>query len=578
MTRPLRVFLCHASQDKPAVRRLHRYLKQHGIQPWLDELDLLPGENWEVEIPRALNASDVILVCLSKNSVNKEGYVQKEISFALDKALEKPDGTIFIIPAKLEACDVPSRLNRYQWVDLFRPDSYKRLLLGLNKRAIDLGADVAPVILEDTRQRKSNLKPVDINQIDRDTQEKIVEKADGEIIEEAWREKASREKLEFETAEKDRLEKVEREKAQIEAADAARIAREKLELEAAEKNRLEKAQREKEKREAKEKTARERKPALKINPRLLGVGGIILLVLLFIILGGNYLAKNIPSATQTPFVTASATLQPPTPTRTKIPTSTLVPPTPILEPGATMIGEKGQTLVYVPAGEFTMGNDISDAPIHTVYLDAFWIDQTEVTNKQYKACVDAGTCEPPSDISSHAHPSYYGNSEFDNYPVMYVNWDKANRYCKVWTETGGSLPTEAQWEKAAQDDDRRTYQRTYPWGEDISCEKANYYDYDGNKSCIGDTTPVGSYPDGASFYGAYDMAGNVWEWVNDWYSDTYYKNSSSSNPQGPDTGQYRVLRGGSWYDNDSYARSASRDGYDPSFTNLSIGFRCARSP
>jgi len=567
---------------------LHRYLKQHGIQPWLDELDLLPGENWEVEIPRALNASDVILVCLSKNSVNKEGYVQKEISFALDKALEKPDGTIFIIPAKLEACDVPSRLNRYQWVDLFRPDSYKRLLLGLNKRAIDLGADVAPVILEDTRQRKSNLKPVDINQIDRDTQEKIVEKADGEIIEEAWREKASREKLEFETAEKDRLEKVEREKAQQkEAADAARIAREKLELEAAEKNRLEKAQREKEKREAKEKTARERKPALKINPRLLGVGGIILLVLLFIILGGNYLAKNIPSATQTPFVTASATLQPPTPTRTKIPTSTLVPPTPILEPGATMIGEKGQTLVYVPAGEFTMGNDDSDAPIHTVYLDAFWIDQTEVTNKQYKACVYAGTCEPPSDISSYTHPSYYGNPEFDNYPVMYVNWDKANRYCKVWTEeTGGSLPTEAEWEKAASWGELKQEKYVYPWGNDFDGSLVNFcdgnctFDWADKNSNDGyaDTSPVKSYPSGQSPYGAYDMAGNVWEWVNDWYSDTYYKNSSSSNPQGPDTGQYRVLRGGSWYDNDSYARSASRDGYDPSFTNLSIGFRCARSP
>ena len=159
--RPLRVFLCHASQDKPAVRKLYRYLKQHGIQPWLDQEDLLPGENWEVEIPRALNNSDVILVCLSKNSINKEGYVQKEIVFALDKALEKPDGTIFIIPAKLEECEVPKRLNRFQWVDLFRSDSNKRLLLGLNKRALDLGSDISPVILEDMRQRKpAVIKPV----------------------------------------------------------------------------------------------------------------------------------------------------------------------------------------------------------------------------------------------------------------------------------------------------------------------------------------------------------------------------------------------------------------------------------
>ncbi len=111
------------------------------MDPWLDAEKLLPGENWEVEIPKALFASDVILVCLSKNSVNKEGYVQKEIVFALDKAMEKPEGTIFIVPAKLEACDVPQRLNHYQWVDLYR-DGYKRLMLSLNKRATQLGLAV----------------------------------------------------------------------------------------------------------------------------------------------------------------------------------------------------------------------------------------------------------------------------------------------------------------------------------------------------------------------------------------------------------------------------------------------------
>ena len=101
--------------------------------------------------------------------------------------------------------------------------------------------------------------------------------------------------------------------------------------------------------------------------------------------------------------------------------------TPTLGIGSTMTGEKGGTLVYVPAGEFTMGSDTGEGnekPVHTVYLDAFWIDQTEVTNKQYQACVDAGTCEPPSDASSSTHPSYYENPEFDNYPVIYVNWDK----------------------------------------------------------------------------------------------------------------------------------------------------------
>jgi len=235
-----------------------------------------------------------------------------------------------------------------------------------------------------------------------------------------------------------------------------------------------------------------------------------------------------------------------------------------------MIGEKGETLLYVPKGEFTMGDDRSDAPIHTVYLDAFWIDQTEVTNKQYKACVDAGTCEPPSSESSYTHPNYYGNPEFDNYPVIYVNWDKANRYCEVWT--GGDLPTEAQWEKAA----RGTDARTYPWGNDAP--NKDLLNYNGN---TGDTTAVKNYPNAGSFYGTYDMAGNVWEWVNDFYDEAYYQGSNSSkNPLGPESGQSRVLRGGSWFSVEDGVRSAYRGRNDPTYSsavNL-IGFRCSSSP
>lgn len=513
MPRPLRVFLCHASQDKPAVRKLHRYLKQHGIEPWLDEIDLLPGENWEVEIPRALNGSDVILVCLSKNSANKEGYVQKEISFALDKALEKPEGTIFIIPAKLEECDVPKSLNRFQWVDLFRPDSNKRLLMGLNKRAADLGVEVSPVILEDMRQRKITPKPTVSDFVD------VVNTA-----------RIARESIEFESEEIDRLKIKEREKMQ------------------------------------------QKEPVGNGGGkiRLLAVGSIIF-ALFSIIFGGNYLVKNMSSTTQTPFATASVTLQPLTPTWTKTQTNTLVPPASTLGIGSTITGEKGDILVYVPAGEFTMGSDngaVDEKPVHTVYLDAFWIDQTEVTNKQYKACVDAGICEPPSNTSSLTHPSYYGNPEFDNYPVFFVTWDKANRYCEVWT--GGDLPTEAQWEKAA----RGTDARTYPWGN--GAPDNNLLNYNGN---VDDTTEVGAYPSGVSFYGAYDMAGNVWEWVNDWYDKTYYGDSSASNnPVGPESGQYRTLRGGSWDYVVNFVRSAYRFSNYPSATFNNIGFRCSRSP
>jgi len=157
--RPLKVFLCHASADKPAVRKLYRYLKQRGVSPWLDELDLLPGQDWQVEIPKAIFSSDVIVVCLSKNSVDKEGYVQKEITFALDKALEKPEGTIFIIPAKLEDCNVPNRLNRFHWVDLSSADGHKRLMRSLNLRAEDLGPNVKRAKVTDESPKLPKVEP-----------------------------------------------------------------------------------------------------------------------------------------------------------------------------------------------------------------------------------------------------------------------------------------------------------------------------------------------------------------------------------------------------------------------------------
>lgn len=136
--RPLKVFLCHASADKPKVRELYRYLKKRGIQPWLDVEDLLPGQNWQVEIPKAIEESDAILICLSKASIDKEGYVQKEIRFALDKALELPEGRIFIIPARLDECEVPRALSTYHWVNLFEQDGYSRLMKSLKMRASQL--------------------------------------------------------------------------------------------------------------------------------------------------------------------------------------------------------------------------------------------------------------------------------------------------------------------------------------------------------------------------------------------------------------------------------------------------------
>jgi hypothetical protein len=137
-SRPLRVFLCHSSGDKPAVRDLYHRLRSDGIDPWLDEENLLPGQNWEREIPKAVRNCDVALVCLSESSVNKRGYVQKEIKFALDVADEQPEDAIFLIPLRLEECDVPERLRLYHWVNIYESKGYEKLMRSLRARSSTL--------------------------------------------------------------------------------------------------------------------------------------------------------------------------------------------------------------------------------------------------------------------------------------------------------------------------------------------------------------------------------------------------------------------------------------------------------
>jgi formylglycine-generating enzyme required for sulfatase activity len=231
-------------------------------------------------------------------------------------------------------------------------------------------------------------------------------------------------------------------------------------------------------------------------------------------------------------------------------------------------GNDGARMVYVPEGEFEMGSnngDDDEKPVHRIFLDAFWIDVFEVTNALYKKCVDAGRCQPPGNSSSYTRSSYFGNSQFDNYPVIYVSWDDAHAYC---TWAGKRLPTEAQWEKAA----RGTDGRIYPWGNTFDKNLLN-----SNEGGKGDTTAVGSYPGGASPYGALDMAGNVWEWVADWYDNGYYANSPRQNPTGPSSGESRVLRGGSWNHFQNLARAAYRYDYGhPTNRYNDFGFRCAQ--
>ena len=242
--------------------------------------------------------------------------------------------------------------------------------------------------------------------------------------------------------------------------------------------------------------------------------------------------------------------------------------TPVYEIGSTMVSSKdGMVLVYVPEGEFLMGSENGEGdedPEHTVYLDAFWIDSTEVTNAQYRLCYDAGICSYPNINSSATRGRYFNNYKYENYPVIGVDWYQAKEYCE-WA--GKRLPTEAEWEKAA----RGTDGRTYPWGEESpNADLANYNE--------NDTKEVGSYPAGASPYGALDMAGNVREWVADWHDSDYYDSSPFKNPQGPVSGTYRVIRGGGSWDDEWCLRTANRNYSDNGNWNGDLGFRCALSP
>lgn len=227
--------------------------------------------------------------------------------------------------------------------------------------------------------------------------------------------------------------------------------------------------------------------------------------------------------------------------------------------GAAQAAKNHPGMVFIPSGAFIMGVNAAgpsdDSPEHQVYLDPYWMDINQVTNSQYHRCADAGECYEPQDLR------YYTDSNYSDHPVVFVTWHDALRYCQ-WE--GKRLPTEAEWEKAA----RGTHGWRYPWGNELDRSRLNAGDR------VGGTTPVGSYPSGASPYGVLDMAGNVWGWVADWYT-AYPGSQYHSDLFGQ---KYKVVRGGSWNHPDEDARSFHRDIASPSRAIRVVGFRCAASP
>ena len=254
-------------------------------------------------------------------------------------------------------------------------------------------------------------------------------------------------------------------------------------------------------------------------------------------------------------------------------------------------------IVYIPAGSFMMGSteqEVEEAfarcdvyygdcdrawfedqlPVHQVFLDAYWIDRTEVTNAMFAAFLTAegnqeegGTRwlnDEADSVQIHLLNGQWDPiNAYEDHPVTHVSWYGARAYCD-WARR--RLLTEAEWERAARSGDRRMY----PWGNSFpTCLLANFED------CVGDTNTIGTHPDGASPYGVQDVAGNVWEWVADRYQSDYYGDSPLENPAGPSTGGYRVLRGGSWDTSIYYFLSAYRVRNIPEDSDSGSGFRCA---
>jgi formylglycine-generating enzyme required for sulfatase activity len=316
------------------------------------------------------------------------------------------------------------------------------------------------------------------------------------------------------------------------------------------------------------------------------------LILFFLLnaCAGTQVSAAEPTSTQIPSTATALVLPSATSEITPEPTVTTVMDTPPAETptAASQLRTSpvdGMPQVFIHSGTFRMGGmDARSAPderpAHNVTLDAFWMDQLEVTNAMYTLCMQSGSCTPPQSLkSSDRRPDYFTNPGFKDYPVVYVTWGQAKTYCE-WA--GRRLPTEAEWERAARGDDWRTF----PWGEDKADGlRANF------NMQLGDTSRVGTYPLGASPFGILDMAGNVAEWTNDFYSGTYYATlgDDAVNPAGPESSASlkRVVRGGTLGDAEINIRAAKRSAVVgsnldvvpsiPGDFSQRIGFRCAQN-
>jgi formylglycine-generating enzyme required for sulfatase activity len=580
-----RIFLNYRRDDsKGYTFAIFTVLEQHFSkeQIFMDVDTLLPGVDFVQALEEAVEACDVFLAVIGarwenikddqgrRRIDNPEDFVRIEVAHALKRGIP-------VIPILVDGAQMPSTENL--------PDDLKKLS---RRHAFIIGDRLRSDVQGLVSVLEKTFKSLEAEQIKQEKAEteRLAELEAGQKA----REKAEEERKTKEQAEADRIVRAE--------ADAKQKVQEQAELdrkvtkETKQKARVlaaaEKKEADDRKRFSRQKTktaaAGQEHKAVSPTPSVFKkipvwvwpVAGVVLILIGYGIFGGfsptsleepeeTGVNQAFTAYTNTPTsetISSTPTPEPeitPTITFTVIPTDT---PTPAFPAGTEATNPKDSAaMIYVPPGDFNMGTFGSyEEALHTVYLDGYWIYKTEVTNAMFRLCVESGGCTEPVD-----NDYLYG---WWDRPFEYASWGDAYIYCR-WAEN--RLPTEAEWEKAA----RGTDGRTYPWGEGIDHSLALYDNYKG-----GDTTKVGSYPEGASPYGLLDMAGNVWEWVADWYGDSYYQNSPAQNPPGPEsaasTGESRVLRGGASNSSIEELRSAYRT-FDRWNAFTLRGFRCASS-
>ena len=619
LTSPQQIFISYSRRDDAVMQRIVAFLREQGFDVWVDNEQLTPGTPiWEAELEKAIKRADAVVVLLSPDSKTSP-WVMRELVVA-----QRHQKEIFpLLVRGDEDTSLHFRLSTYQYIDLREKET-----LGLERLKTTVSRLFARLQrIEEEKERKETeeKKGREQKKADALAKEDAAEKArkDKDAFEKkAAEEKQSIEKREQEealarklAAEKVRKEKEAREKK--EAEEKKRIEKRKQEEAdvlaeeiAAERTRQEEAAQKKKPTNSPLPLAGEGlgmrakppqpKPSIKLKNLLLIIGGGIA-IFACLIFAGNYIFKITSSSPEAPPTQPPATEAPTLVVPTEIP----VTPTPDNKPPAN--AQQGDTwtrstddmpMAYIPAGAFQMGSEDGDddeKPVHTVEVDAFWMDKTEVSNAQFGVFVEATGYQTEAEEKGSSYIYVDGSWEstegadwqhsqgpdsdiinMSDHPVVHVSWNDAKAYCE-WADA--RLPTEAEWEKAARGGLEGV---AYPWGDDFYGGQANFCDVNCPLSWADEnaddgyvfTASVANYPE--NDYGLYDTSGNVWEWASSLYKD--YPYDASDGRENLEIADSRVLRGGSWINYEDYLRSAYRVGSYPADTSSGNGFRCSRSP